>query len=41
MDEIEAKPDEVERSRTSRDYLWFAVALLCIMALLVAQTHGG
>jgi hypothetical protein len=40
MDETEAKPEDARLSRTIREYLWFAIALLCIMALLALQTYS-
>jgi hypothetical protein len=39
MDETEAKPEDAEPDRANREYLWFAIALLCIIALLVLQSH--
>ncbi len=40
MDETEAKPEENESRRAGHEYLWFAIALLCIIALLVLQSHS-
>lgn len=40
MDETEAKPDDARLSRPVREYLWFAIALLCIMAFLALQTYS-
>jgi hypothetical protein len=39
MDETEAKPDDAEPA-ANREYVWFAIALLCMIGLLVLQTQS-
>ena len=38
MDEAELKTEEV--AHATREFGWFAIALLCIMALLVINLHA-
>lgn len=39
MDEVEPKPEEADLTRAAREYVWFAIALLCIMALVVIKSR--
>jgi hypothetical protein len=39
MDEVEPKSEEADLTRAAREYVWFAVALLCIIALVVVKSH--
>jgi hypothetical protein len=39
MDEAELKPEEADLTRAAREYVWFAIALLCIMSLVVFKSH--
>jgi hypothetical protein len=33
-------PEQADFTRTRRDYVWFALALLCITMLAVITSHG-
>jgi len=37
MDETELKPQEADFTRAAREYAWFAVTLLCIMAIVAIK----
>ena len=37
MDEAELKLQEADSTRVTREYAWFAIALLCIMAIVAIQ----
>jgi hypothetical protein len=39
MDEAESGPEESGIARAKREYTWFAITLLCIMTLVVIQSH--
>jgi hypothetical protein len=39
MDEVEPKAQEADLTRGVREYVWFAIALLCIVALVVIKSH--
>jgi hypothetical protein len=38
MDEAELKPEEADFRRAGREYLWFAILLLCITPLAVIKS---
>jgi hypothetical protein len=40
MDEAELKPEEADLARARRDYVWFAIILLCITQLTVIRSHS-
>jgi hypothetical protein len=40
MDETEAKREDAELSHSNREYVWFAIALLFMMILILAQMQG-
>jgi hypothetical protein len=37
MDEAELQSLEAELRRATREYRWFSIALLCIMAMIVVK----
>jgi len=39
MDEAEPNLQEADFKRTTREYAWFAIALLCIMAIVAVKLH--
>jgi hypothetical protein len=39
MDEAQGKSDEVHISRSTRDHVWFCVALIIIVVLGVITSH--
>jgi hypothetical protein len=39
MDEAGLKPEEADLTRATREYVWFAITLACIMALVVIKSH--
>ena len=39
MDEAEMKLEHADPRHPTREYLWFAITLLCIMAFIVVQTN--
>lgn len=40
MDEADLESLEIELTRATREYGWFAVALICIMGMLVLQLRS-
>jgi hypothetical protein len=40
MDEVEPKAREADLTRGAREYVWFAIALLCVMTLVVIKSHA-
>lgn len=40
MDEAEIESLEVELTRAAREYGWFAIALICIMAMVVFKLRS-
>jgi hypothetical protein len=39
VDEAEPKLQEANFTRAAREYAWFAIALLCIMAIVAVKLH--
>jgi hypothetical protein len=40
MDEVELEHEQADFPRARRDYVWFAIALLCITTLAVIKSHS-
>jgi hypothetical protein len=40
MDEAGLQPKEADFTRARRDYVWFAITLLCIATLAVIKSHS-
>jgi hypothetical protein len=40
MDEPELKPEEANLTRARREYVWFAIILLCITTLAAIKSHS-
>jgi hypothetical protein len=40
MDEMEMELTDADLRRSTREYVWFAITLLCIMGLVVFRLHN-